>query len=41
MATVHKLQKDGTLKLPGPMLKEAGLKPGISVVIQVSNSLAR
>lgn len=35
---VHKLQKDGTLKVPRSLLKRAGLKPGINVFIQAFNS---
>ena len=37
MAVVHKVHKDGAVKLPRPLLKEAGLKPGLGVVIRVSN----
>lgn len=38
MTMVHKVHKDGGVMVPRPLLKQAGLKPGIGVIIQVSDS---
>ena len=37
MRAVYKIHKDGTVTVPRPLLKEAGLRPGIGIAFKVSH----
>ena len=37
MVMIPKLRKDGTVKVPHPLLKQAGLRPGVGLMIHVSH----
>lgn len=37
MAIIETVHKDGTVKVPPPLLKAAGLRPGVGIVVTVLN----